>query len=157
MEEFAGIWEIVLWALAAVVKFVFTPSAMVARGVDAPTTVAVTTAGAAVGTAAFYYGARATFAGLRARRQSAGRPGRKVFTPRRRRIVAFRRRFGLAGILALSGLISVPVAAVLSAKYYPHDPRMPWALMGAFAAWSVALTALSGALDLNRWLMHLLP
>ena len=43
MEDFAGVWEVVLWALAAVVKFVFTPSAMVARGVDAPTTVAVTT------------------------------------------------------------------------------------------------------------------
>jgi hypothetical protein len=157
MEEFAGIWEIVLWALAAVVKFLFIPSAMVARGVDAPTTVVVTTAGAAVGTAVFYYGARATFARLRARRQSAGRAGRKVFTPRRRRIVAIRRRLGLAGILALSGLISVPVAAVLSAKYYPHDPRMPWALMVAFAVWSVALTALSGALDLNRLFLNLLP
>ncbi len=157
MEEFAGVWEVVLWALAAVVKFVFTPSAMVARGVDAPTTVAVTTAGAAVGTAVFYFGARATFARLRARRQSAGRAGRKVFTPRRRRIVAIRRRLGLAGILALSGLISVPVAAVLSAKYYPHDPRMPWALMVAFAVWSVALTALSGALDLNRLFMNLWP
>ena len=59
--------------------------------------------------------------------------------------------------LGTYGLISVPVAAVLSAKYYPHDPRMPWALMGAFAVWSVALTALSGALDLNRLFMNLWP
>jgi len=91
MEDFAGVWEVVLWALAAVVKFVFTPSAMVARGVDAPTTVAVTTAGAAVGTAVFYYGARATFARLRARRHWGGL-GALVFGIRRRGRGGGRRR-----------------------------------------------------------------
>jgi hypothetical protein len=157
MDAFAGVWEILLWMLASVVKFLFTPSAMVARGIDFATTVAVTSAGAAVGTLVFYFGARATFAGVRRRRAGAGRPGKRVFTPRRRRIVALRSRFGLAGILCISAIISVPVSAVLSAKYYPHDPRMPWALIGAFAVWSVVLTALSGALDLNELFHSVLP
>jgi hypothetical protein len=34
---------------------------------------------------------------------------------------------------------------------------MPWALIGAFAVWSVVLTALSGALDLNELFHSVLP
>jgi hypothetical protein len=70
-------------------------------------------------------------------------PRRPFFTPQRRRVVRFRRLFGMWGLLAISGLISVPIASVLAAKYYQNDERMPWILVLAFAIWSVVLTSLS--------------
>jgi hypothetical protein len=47
------------------------------------------------------------------------------------------------GLLAVSGLISVPISAVLAAKYYQKDERMPWMLIGAFVVWSLILSTLS--------------
>lgn len=128
--------------MASVVKFVITPSLMVARGIPAWEVVGVTSLGAACGVLVFFRFGKWLFrkwGELTARR---GRP-RKVFTPGRRRIVWLRHRFGLFGLLLISGLISVPIASLLGAKYYPHYRSMPWSLMLAFAAWSVALTFLS--------------
>ena len=50
---------------------------------------------------------------------------------------------GLWGLLAISGLISVPIASILAAKYHSKDPRMPWLLVFAFVVWSFILTTLS--------------
>lgn len=134
--------EIVLWVLGAVVKFVVTPSLMIARGWGFWATVAVTSAGAALGVGLFFYFGKwilkkwAEFKGEK-------EPKRPFFTPQRRRVVRFRRLFGMWGLLTISGLISVPISAVLAAKYYQRDERMPWILVGAFVIWSLILTSLS--------------
>jgi len=47
------------------------------------------------------------------------------------------------GLLVVSGVISVPISAVLAAKYYHRDERMPWILILAFVIWAFVLTALS--------------
>jgi hypothetical protein len=70
-------------------------------------------------------------------------PKGPVFTPGRRRWVRFRRRFGLWGLLVVSGLISVPISSVLASKYHIKDSRMPALLILAFAVWAVVLTSLS--------------
>ena len=69
--------------------------------------------------------------------------GKRTFTPGRRRIVWLKNHFGLHGLLAVSGLISVPIATTLAAKYFRHHPWVMQRLMLAFALWALALAAAS--------------
>ena len=137
-----GLLEIVLWMLGAVVKFIVTPSLMVARGWGFWPTVIITSAGATAGVWVFFYFGKwilRKWAEFRGKKE----PKRPFFTPQRRRVVRLRRLFGMWGLLAVSGLISVPIASILAAKYYQRNERMPWILVLAFVAWTFILTALS--------------
>ena len=137
-----GLLEIVLWMFGVVVKFLVTPSLMIARGWSFWSTVIITSAGAAVGVWVFFY-----FGKWMLRKWSEFRgekePKRPFFTPQRRRVVRFRRQFGMWGLLAVSGLISVPIASILAAKYYQRNERMPWILVLALVVWSIILTGVS--------------
>ena len=137
-----GWLEVIGWLLAAVIKFLVTPSLMVARGVEPWEAIAVTSLGAILGVGFFFRFGKWLFAAWGRLVARKAKPQR-IFTPGRRRIVRLRRRFGVWGLLAVSGLISVPIASLLAAKYYQHDLRMPWMLMAAFVAWAFLLTALS--------------
>ena len=53
---------------------------------------------------------------------------------------------GLMGLLMVSGLISVPIASVVGAKYYRDEPYAKLKLMIAFAIWAALLTVLTGAI-----------
>jgi hypothetical protein len=137
-----GIWELFLWMFASVIKFLVTPSLMIARGWGFGITVAVSSVGAALGVLIFFYFGKwllKKWSEFRGEKE----PKRPFFTEKKRRIVRFRRRFGIWGLLIVSGFISVPIAAVLAAKYYQRDERMPWILIGAFFIWSLMLTALT--------------
>jgi hypothetical protein len=137
-----GVWEFIAWIVAAVIKFLVTPSLMVARGIELWEVVGITSGGAALGVLVFFRFGKwlfKTWAKI-TERKGVHRP---VFTPGRRRIVRMRNRFGVWGLFALSGLISVPIASLLAAKYYEDDRRMPWLLMLGFASWSVLLTFIS--------------
>lgn len=137
-----GIVEILLWMFGAVVKFLVTPSLMIARGWSFGATVFVTSVGAAVGVWVFFFFGKwilKKWGEFRGEKE----PKRPFFTPQRRRVVRFRRLFGMWGLLAVSGLISVPIASILAAKYYQRDERMPWILVVAFVVWSLILSALS--------------
>jgi membrane protein DedA with SNARE-associated domain len=137
-----GLLEIVLWMFGAVVKFIVTPSLMVARGWGFWPTVIITSAGATAGVWVFFYFGKwilRKWAEFRGKKE----PKRPFFTPQRRRVVRLRRLFGMWGLLAVSGLISVPIASILAAKYYQRNERMPWILVLAFVAWTFILTALS--------------
>lgn len=140
--------ETLLWMLAAVVKFVLTPSLMIGWGVNWGMTVATCSVGAAFGVYVFFYFGKWIFTQW-SRYKKKSQKKRTVFTPGRRRWVRFQRRFGLWGLLAISGLISVPISAVLAAKYHAKDERMPWLLMLAFVIWAVILASLSVAVDYN--------
>ena len=69
-----------------------------------------------------------------------------MFTPQRRRIVRWKNTMGFKGLLLVSGLISVPIASVLGAKYFRDQPAGKWLLMMAFVLWAGVLTLLSWAL-----------
>jgi hypothetical protein len=137
-----GVLEILLWMFGAVVKFLVTPSLMVARGWGFWSTVIVTSVGAAAGVWVFFFFGKwilKKWAEFRGEKE----PKRPFFTPQRRRVVRFRRLFGMWGLLVVSGMISVPIASILAAKYYQRDERMPWILVVAFVVWSLLLTSLS--------------
>lgn len=61
----------------------------------------------------------------------------------KRKIIAIKQRWGLRGILFISAFISVPVAAIITAKFYRHTPNALSKLIAALAAWSVVLSILS--------------
>lgn len=128
--------------LAAMVKFVVTPSLMIGRGIGWLPTVLICSVGAAFGVMLFFYFGKWLFRKWSEWRDQKGPKG-PIFTPSRRRWVKFRRRFGLWGLLVVSGLISVPISSVLASKYHDKDSRMPALLIFAFAIWTVVLTSLS--------------
>lgn len=141
-EEIMALTELIFWSIAAVVKFLVTPSLMVARGWGFLTTVLVSSVGAGIGVLLFFYFGKwmlNKWAKFRGQKE----PKRPFFTSKRRRVVQFRRKFGMWGLLVVSGMISVPISAVLAAKYYHRDERMPWILILAFVIWAFVLTALS--------------
>ena len=135
-------WEWAGWLLASVIKFLLTPSAMVVRGIEPLWVIGTTTLGACIGVAVFFFAGKSLLRIFDFRLLRKGGQ-RKVFTPARRRMVRFRERYGLWGLLALGVFLSVPISSLLAAKYHGRDARMPWALMGAFFVWSVILTGVS--------------
>jgi len=134
--------ELIFWSIAAVVKFLVTPSLMVARGWGFLTTVLVSSVGAGIGVLLFFYFGK-WMLNKWAKFRGEKEPKRPFFTSKRRRVVQFRRKFGMWGLLVVSGMISVPISALLAAKYYHRDERMPWILILAFVIWAFVLTALS--------------
>ena len=68
---------------------------------------------------------------------------KKVITPMKRKIVSFKNDYGFVGLLVVSGVISVPIASVLVAKYFDRGKAYVWLLTCAFAIWSVLLTVVS--------------
>lgn len=141
-EENMAFTELIFWSIAAVVKFLVTPSLMVARGWGFLTTVLVSSLGAGIGVLLFFYFGK-WMLNKWAKFRGEKEPKRPFFTSKRRRVVQFRRKFGMWGLLVVSGMISVPISALLAAKYYHRDERMPWILILAFVIWAFVLTALS--------------
>ena len=108
-------YNLFFWLLASILKFVVTPSAMIASGHSAWTTWAVTASGSALGVLTFWRFGTWWFQWLEERMGPRPSRGKRIFNPRRRRIVKMKNLFGLRGLLLASGLISVPLAAALGA------------------------------------------
>ena len=134
--------NLILWQFAAVVKFVVTPSAMVAAGHTFWAAWGITSVGASSGVALFWHFGKWWLQWMEKRWAQSEKPV-KVFTPRRRRIVRLKNGLGLPGLLVLSGLISVPLASVIGAKYFRDTPGAMPLLMLAFVTWAAAITLVS--------------
>ena len=136
----------VLWGLTAIVKFVVTPSLMVAAGFNVLSTWLTTSVGAAIGVWGFWDFGKWWFQWIEERLGSRTDRGKRVFTPQRRRIVRWKNTLGWTGMLLISGLISVPVASVVGAKYFREEPGAKFQLMLAFSVWAALLSFLSWAI-----------
>ncbi|MDA0912285.1 MAG: hypothetical protein O2818_00435 [Bacteroidetes bacterium] len=138
----AGVLEILSMILMSIIKFVVTPSIMVARGFSIVETFVVTTVGASIGVLLFFYFGKWITAKIEHRRSGKAKK-KRIFTPSRRRLVRFMKQYGIWGLLGICGIISVPIASMVAAKYFERDPRMPWILILAFGLWSLMLTGIS--------------
>tara|TARA_B100000989_G_scaffold105504_2_gene77310 strand:+ start:6724 stop:7182 length:459 start_codon:yes stop_codon:yes gene_type:complete len=136
-------YNLFFWLLASILKFVVTPSAMIASGHSAWTTWAVTASGSALGVLTFWRFGTWWFQWLEERMGPRPSRGKRIFNPRRRRIVKMKNLFGLRGLLLASGLISVPLAAALGAKYFRSNMAAKYFLVLAFALWAALLTTAS--------------
>lgn len=144
---------ILIWWGMSIVKFLPAPFLMMASTGDGEGwmnhdwsflgIVSVTSSGASIGVLIFYSFGERFFAYLDSHRKKP----RKRFTKINRMIVRIRARYGLKGLLMISGLISVPIASLLAARYYRSNSTMALLVM-SFSLWAVFLTSLSYAAKL---------
>lgn len=140
--------ELVLHVLTVfalgMVKFAFSQMTATGLGFGFLPTWLITTSGGCTGVLLFYYASgwfmqRAQRS--RARRHAKGRSSRRVFTRTNRTIIRVKRAQGLSGLAFLTPvLISIPIGAVLAAKYFRHDRRTVPIMLSAVAIWGLVFT-----------------
>jgi hypothetical protein len=79
-------------------------------------------------------------------RIAAGKPPRKAFTRTNRFIVRVKLRYGLIGLAIMPPILSVPITAIIAAKYFRHDRRTLPYLFVSVAAWAFVLSTAWGFL-----------
>lgn len=139
------ILKLIGWWLLSILKFLVVPFIMIQTESGEqwhPVEVmSITFAGALAGSALFYFGA-GWFLERAAKRR---KPSKKIFTRWNKWIVKTRDRWGLNGLLLIAGLISVPIASVLAAKFYRHEKNTYLKLLMAFFIWAISLSLLATA------------
>lgn len=139
-----AIQALFVFALATV-KFAYSHMTAAGFGFGFVSTWVISTAGGCAGVLLFYYGSgwfmeRARLRKLR--RQAEGRAAKRSFTRTNRAIVRVRRSQGLWGLVFITPtLISIPIGAVLAAKYFRHDKRTLPMLLLSVATWGLVSTA----------------
>jgi len=135
--------ELLGWWSLAIVKFLFLPWVMIiAGGKGYLETVLVASSGAALGVYVISFFGERLFIYLSERER---RRGKKVFSKTRRRLVGVKSRFGLAGLIAISALISVPISVLLATKYFRHVRFMREKMVLGFFVWANVLSLLAFA------------
>ncbi len=130
------------WWMLTIVKFLFVPFGMILKPESGEywswlETILVSSTGAALGVFIFFHFGEYIFSWL-AHHFNAKR---KIFNRRNRWFVRVKKRWGLNGLLLISGLISVPIASVVGAKLYRHNSTALPKLIIAFFCWSVLLSS----------------
>jgi hypothetical protein len=132
------------WALS-IVKFLIVPFLMMAsRSEDWSwlETLIITSSGAAGGVFVFFHTGEYIFNFWAKLTGNRGKK-KKVMTRSRRMIVRLKWNYGIKGLMLISALISVPVASLLAAKFYRHQPNsLPLMIIGFFL-WSLVLTSIA--------------
>ncbi len=132
-----GILETISFLLLSSVKILLTPIGMVAAGYSFWTTIIITSTGGALGAIVFFYMGRVIFTAVKSKKK------KKAFTRKNRFIVKLKHRFGLVGIASTMGFISVPLSAILVAKYFAKNKLAVPVLVLVALAWSFVMTSIS--------------
>lgn len=122
------------------VKFLFAPAACVASGFGFFETFLITVLGGITGVLAFFYAGSFIFSKI-----SAFFPQKKksAFTKRNKLIIRTKNKFGVIGLAVSMAFISIPLACLLAAKYFRHNPRTVPFLVMSIIGWSLILTTIS--------------
>lgn len=132
-----GIIQAITLILLSGVKILFTPIGMIAGGYSFWTTIFITSTGGVLGALVFF------FLGKQIVKLFKSKKPKKIFTKQNRKIVSIKSRFGLIGIAATMGIISVPLSAILVAKYFGHEKKAVPILVLTAISWSFAVTTIS--------------
>jgi len=131
----------------SVLKFMFASPLSYGLGFGFPATVLMLAAGGCAGTTVFYAAGGRVLEWFRQRylrrsieRTAKGLPPRRVFTRTNRMIVRLKRDAGLPGLAIMPPILSIPITAVIAAKYFHHDRRTLPVLLAAVSGWSVVLS-----------------
>jgi len=129
------------WGLSCV-KFLFVPFFMIHSNQEHWSwieTILISSSGAAGGVFLFFHLGEYLF-GWWAKNFSRNK---KLMTRGRRMIIRVKWKWGMKGLMLISGLISVPVASLLAARFYRHQANTLPLLIIAFFAWSLVLTSIA--------------
>lgn len=132
------------WALLSIVKFLIVPFAMILKPDIGESwnwieTIIITASGASVGVYVFYHFGNYIFSWFDKKFSSQ----RKKITKKNRFFVRLKQKRGLKGLMLISGLISVPLAAVLAARLFRHDNTVLAKIVLAFWIWAIALSSIA--------------
>lgn len=129
--------------LVSTVKFFFSPAAGIAWGFSPVQTILITSTGGITGFLFFYYLSRYITQWWKKWKQRKTRTAPTRFSFRNRTIIRIKNSFGLIGIaLATPVIISVPIGAVIAARFYPHRKGTLLIMSAGIVFWSVNLTLL---------------
>ncbi|HQV39469.1 MAG: hypothetical protein IPO60_12920 [Flavobacteriales bacterium] len=135
---------------AAVVKFFFSaPLSYHQFGNNFWQTVLLIAAGGCIGMIVFFLGGARVLEWFRLRRLrkrahaiARGVSPRRIFTRTNRFIVRLKHGYGIYGLALISPpILSIPLTALLAAKYFRHDRRMLPLLLVSVVLWSFVLSA----------------
>lgn len=139
MAHAAGI---ALFILLAATKILLAPGIMLAAGTGTIETMIITYVGALLGATVFYYFGVAIF-GWWDKLVGNDKVKKHVFSTKSRAIVKVKTHTGIIGIAALAPIISIPISALIIAKFFPGKNKV----VGIFAVLlipiSIGLTLLS--------------
>lgn len=136
--------KIVGWWLLTIVKFLFVPFGMLLKPAvgeewSLVEVIFITSSGAALGVFIFFHFGDFIFNWLAHHLKTK----KKIFNRRNRWFVRIKNRWGINGLMLIAGLISVPIASVLAAKLYRHNPNALPKMIIAFFLWSIALSSVA--------------
>jgi hypothetical protein len=136
--------RVVFWWMWSVVKFIITPFLMIFSPSEEHWSwievVLITSSGAAGGAYLFFHGGEYL---VERWKRWFGKKPKRVFNATRRNIIRIKWKFGLKGLMLFSCILSVPLSAMLVAKFYRHQPNaLPMLIIG-FSIWSVVLTSIA--------------
>ena len=135
------------WVFMSIVKFLLTPSAMIVADYNWLEVIVTCSLGATIGILLFYNAGKTIsswWKRVKAPSLNIKPPKKKRFvTKRKRQFIQFKRDYGLVGLMLISVFISVPITAVLGAKYFSHNRSTPFYLIAAFSVWGCVLTFIS--------------
>jgi hypothetical protein len=134
---------------AAVLKFFFSPIASYRMGNSFWETVLLVGIGGCLGSLAFYLGSAPVLEWFRLRRLrkrakalARGQHPKQIFTWGNRMLVRLKWGYGMQGLVfLLPPIASIPITAVLAAKYFRKDRRTLPFLLASVWAWSFVLSA----------------
>ena len=128
------------WWLLSAFKFLFVPFLYIQSNdgtlYHLLVSIILTSTGGAAGAIVFFHLSALIIARKKSRQAVK-------FSKSKRKIIAIKQSWGLRGILFISAFISVPLAAIITAKFYRHTPKALSKLITALAIWSVVLSLLS--------------
>lgn len=131
------ILEAIIFFLLSGVKLLFTPIGMILDEIPFWTTIIITSSGGVFGALVFFFSGKKILSLFKSNKV------KKVFTSQNRRTVRIKNRFGLVGMASLMGIISVPAAVILVAKYFGKHKAVIPVLILTPIAWSFAVTSIS--------------
>lgn len=145
MQEVIGAVTVVATAM---VKFLFAGLVSYGMGHGFVRTLVLTAIGGVTGMLTFYFSGRGLLELFRKRylrrskeRLLKGLPPKRIFTRTNRFIVRVKQRYGIIGLSAFSPpTLSIPVTALLAAKYFRHDNRTLPTLLISVLLWSLVLS-----------------
>lgn len=133
--------------LMGVFKFMFAAPLSYRLGFDPIATFSLLLIGGGLGMVGFFFAGSRVMEWFRVRhlrrehdRAIKGLRPRRIFTRSNRMIVHVKHRYGLIGLAVMPPILSIPITAVIAAKYFHHDRRALPVMLVAVAVWSLVLS-----------------
>lgn len=127
--------------LLSATKCLMAPGAILAAGYSNFETIIIASLGSIFGCIVFFKFGGWLFEKID--RLFPSKKKKRAFTKKNRIIIKFKNSFGVIGMAILIPIISIPVSALISAKYFRDDKRAIPAYAATSILWAVTLTYFS--------------